>query len=67
MIKLTPDQKIALETELKKAKDALNRNRLCVILGHDEGLSINELAKALRISPSTVCNYLEQGNLMRKI
>ena len=66
MIKLTADQKIALEAELKKAKDALNRNRLCVILGHNEGLSINELAKALRISPSTVCNYLEDYNARQK-
>jgi transposase len=59
MKKLTSDQKRNLETILRKAKDVTERNRLCVILGHDEGHSIEELAEILRLSHSTVCNYLK--------
>jgi transposase len=58
MLKLTVDQKSILETRLRKARDASERNRLCVILGHHDGLTIKALAKALRISHATVCNYL---------
>ena len=58
MQKLTVDKKRVLETEIKKAREVAERNRLCVILGHDDGLTIEELAKALRISHATVCNYL---------
>lgn len=59
MFRISPCQKASLEAKLKKAREASERNRLCVILGHDEGLSIDDLAKALRISHSTVCNYLK--------
>lgn len=59
MIKLTASQKTFLEAGLKKAREASERNRFCVILGHDDGLTIGELAKALRLSPATVCNYLK--------
>lgn len=59
MFKLTINQRIDLEIELKKAREASERNRLCVILGHDDGLSIEALSKALRISHATVCNYLK--------
>ena len=59
MIKLTASQKISLEAGLKKAREASERNRFCVILGHDDGLTISELAMALRLSPATICNYLK--------
>jgi len=59
MFRISPGQKASLETKLKKAREASERNRLCVVLGHDEGLSIEELAKALRVSHATVCNYLK--------
>jgi transposase len=59
MLKLTVDQKNILESKLRKAREASERNRLCVILGHDEGLTIDELSQALRISRATVCNYLK--------
>ena len=59
MFKIPADQKINLESKLKKAREASERNRLCVVLGHDEGLSIDELAKALRLSHATICNYLK--------
>jgi len=59
MFKIPAAQKVHLESKLKKAREASERNRLCVVLGHDEGLSIDELAKALRLSHATVCNYLK--------
>lgn len=59
MFKISTDQKVNLEAKLKKAREASERNRLCVILGHDDGLTIDELAKALRLSHATVCNYLK--------
>jgi transposase len=58
MFKLTVDQKNILESKLRMAREASERNRLCVILGHDDGRTIEELAKVLRISHATVCNYL---------
>lgn len=66
MKKLSIDKKKILEVELKKARDASERNRLCVILGHDDGLSIEELAKALRIAHATVCNYLRDFDCEQK-
>ena len=60
MQKLTIDKKRVLEAEVRKAHNIAERNRLCVILGHDEGLTVEELAKALRISHATVCNYLSR-------
>jgi transposase len=61
MVKLTQIQKEVLETEAKKSREVSNkRNRACVILGHDEGLTIDQLAKAFRISHATICNYLKE-------
>lgn len=66
MTKLTADQKITLGLQLKKAKDVSERNRLCVILGHNDGISIEVLATVLRIGHSTVCTYLEDFDSQQK-
>jgi len=58
MQKLGRTQKRQLERDLSKTRVASERNRLCVILGRDEGLSIDELAAVLRITRATVYNYL---------
>lgn len=60
MKKLTPVQRADLEYKLKQPKDYSERNRLCVILGHDEGISTKDLAKTLRISLFTVQEYLRE-------
>ncbi|WP_215217421.1 winged helix-turn-helix domain-containing protein, partial [Candidatus Rhabdochlamydia sp. W815] len=60
MKKLIPSQRADLEHKLKHPKDYSERNRLCVILGYDEGISTKNLAKALRISPITVQEYLRE-------
>ncbi|WP_220017832.1 helix-turn-helix domain-containing protein [Candidatus Rhabdochlamydia oedothoracis] len=49
-----------LEHKLKHPKDYSERNRLCVILGYDEGISTKNLAKTLRISPINVQEYLRE-------
>jgi transposase len=66
MLKLTGDQKNILELQLRKSRDASERNRLCVILGHNDGLAIAELAKVLRLSHATICGYLEDFNREQK-
>lgn len=66
MFKLTASQKIVLETELKKAREISERNRLCVVLGHDDGLSIADLGRALRLSHATICNYLNDYDSEQK-
>jgi transposase len=60
MLKLTAIQKESLETKLKKTREISERNRVCVILGHDEGITIDQLAKSLRLSHATICNYLKE-------
>jgi len=60
MKKLTPNQRTDLEHRLKRPKDYSERNRICVILGYDEGISTQDLAKTLRISLFTVQEYLRQ-------
>jgi transposase len=60
MNKLTITQKSDLEQKIKKAHDIYERNRICVILGYDEGISKDLLAKSLRISPRTVEVYLRE-------
>lgn len=59
MFKLTHDQKNTLEQQLRKARDVSERNRICVVLGHAEGWTIEELSKVLRVSHATVYNYLK--------
>lgn len=66
MNKLTVEQKRTFEIGLRKTRDVAERNRLCVILGHDEGLTIEELSRALRLSHSTICNYLKDYDSEQK-
>jgi len=68
MLKLTQVQKEVLESEAKKSREISNkRNRACIILGHDEGLTIDQLAKVFRLSHATICNYLKDYRAEEKI
>jgi transposase len=68
MSKLTKAQKEVLESEAKKSREVSNkRDRSCIILGHDEGLTIEQLAKAFRLSHATICNYLKDYRDEEKI
>lgn len=57
---LTSRQKEKLTLQLKKTRDVSERNRLCVILGYDEGFSAEVLSKTLKIGLSTVFCYLKE-------
>lgn len=60
MEKLTNQQKQELRKAVKQTRDVCERLRLCVILGYDNGDSIDQLASTLQISRRTVYSYLEQ-------
>lgn len=66
MQKLTANQKVDLESRLKRSRDIGERNRLCVILGFDDGRSVKELASILRISQPTVYQYLNDFHTTQK-
>jgi transposase len=59
---LSPSERANLEKQLKRPKDYSERNRLCVILGYDDGVSVEELAKVLRLHLTTVYEYLREYN-----
>lgn len=66
MKRLTSSQRSDVEHKLKHPKDYYERNRLCVILGYDESISVQHLAKTLRISPLTVQEYLREYDSQNK-
>lgn len=55
-----------LEKQLKRPKDYSERNRLCVILGYDDGVVVEELAKVLRLNLATVYEYLREYDSSHK-
>lgn len=66
MQKLMRAERRQLDRMLRKARDANERNRLCVILGYDEGCSVESLATVLRITNATVYNYLNDFRNKKK-
>jgi transposase len=63
---LTVEERSILERELKRTRDAGDWKRIFVILGYDDGLSIEELAKLTRLSPWTVEEYLKKYSSQNK-
>jgi transposase len=63
---LTLQERIGLEADLKKTKDASGWRRLFVILSFDEGQSIEELARLTRLSHSTIEEYLKEYSSQNK-
>jgi len=59
-------ERSSLEFDLRKTKDAAEWKRLFVILGYDEGQSIDELAFLTRLSKWTVEEYLKQYSSQNK-
>lgn len=57
---LTEQERLNLEAELKRAKNSADWKRLFVILSHDEGQSVQELARLTRLSQWTVEEYLKE-------
>ena len=68
MVKLQEKEKESLEKRLMKTVGQANEHtRLCVILGYDDGLSPEELAKVLRLSLPTIYNYLKAYTCQKQI
>lgn len=63
---LTPSERSSLESDLRKTRDATEWKRLFVILGWDEGQSIDELAFLTRLSKWTVEEYLKDYSSQNK-
>lgn len=57
---LSTTERTDLEVKLKKTKDLSEWKRIFVVLGYDEGQSVEEIAETLRISPFTVEDYLKE-------
>lgn len=66
MQKLSNDQRMHLEKLVKKTRDVNERNRVCVILGRDDGHSPSEIAAILRISESSVYDYQREYDSKQK-
>ena len=49
-----------LKLKLKKTRDTNERNRLCVILARDDGFEPDLIAQVLRLSRSSVYDYLTE-------
>jgi len=68
MVKLTEKEKSSLEMRLKQTLGQSNEHtRICVILGYNDGLTPEELAKAFRLSLATIYNYLKAYTSQEKI
>ena len=63
---LIPSERSSLESDLRKTNAAAEWKRLFVILGYDEGQSIDELAFLTRLSKWTVEEYLKQYSSQNK-
>lgn len=66
MKKLSNEQRLYLEMLVKKTRDVNERNRVCVILGRDDGHSPSEIAAILRISESSVYDYMREYDANQK-
>ena len=58
-IKLSPEQKSALEKQHKTERDGRVRDRIKAVLLHVEGWTQNQIAQALRIRLETVHDHLK--------
>jgi len=67
MDKLTYDQRIELERHFHCSRDQNERDRIRVILSFDRGCSVEELAKILMLSQTTIRDYLSDYNKKKKI
>lgn len=66
MEKLPEEIRKELEAELKVTREIGHRNRLCVILGRDDGYSVEALSRILRISIGTIYHYLNDFDHKQK-
>lgn len=67
MKKLTYHQKVELESRFKISRDLSERDRIRVVLGFNDGVSVEELAKILMLSQSAIRKYISDYDEKRKI
>jgi len=63
---ITSETKLELERRARQTRDKHEHTRLCVILARSEGMSIESIAQAHRISVSSVYQYLSDYELADK-
>ncbi len=63
---ISPEMKVELESRAKKTKDRHEYARLCVILARSEGMSIELIAQAHRISRDSVYRHLAEYETEKK-
>jgi len=66
MQNLSAEERSYLEKLVKKTRDVNERNRVCVILGRDDGHTPTEIATILRISESSVYDYQREYDVKKK-
>jgi len=66
MKKISPEQRTELESLVKKTKDINQRNRACVVLARDDGHEPNTIARILRVSLSSIYDYLNDYDKYNK-
>lgn len=64
---ISSELKLELERRAKQTKDKHEHTRLCVILAKSEGMSIESIAQAHRISVGSVYRYLAEYEAEKKI
>lgn len=63
---LSDQERSDLQADLKRTKDLSEWKRLVTILDYDAGQSIDELARTLRLSTSTIEQYLKEYSSQNK-
>ncbi len=57
---ISPETKTELERRARQSRDVHERLRLCVVLARSEGMSLESIAQAHRISLQSVYRYLSE-------
>jgi transposase len=65
-VNISPDLKLQFERRARQTKDKHEYARLCVILAKSEGMSIELIAQAHRISTDSVYRYLAEYEVQEK-
>lgn len=63
---LTDEERLEFELLVHKTRNVNERNRLCVILAYDEGYEIEEIVNILKISKSSIYDYINDYNEKKK-
>jgi len=65
-LNISPELKLELEKRAKQTKDKHEHTRLCIILAKSEGMSLELIAQAHRISVQSVYRYIAEYEIEQK-